>query len=140
MKSPLTIFVPNTIATTLPRGQHPGTYYTVALDGSEYFRSTKVQCAHCVRQPDPPGRVPYAHKIGGATVVGAGAHQVIPLEVEEVRNATAESAPPDCELTAGKRLITRLRREPPQRALSVIGDDLYSHVPFVEQLQPLRQH
>jgi hypothetical protein len=126
--------------TTLPSGQHQGTYYTVALDGSEYFRSTKVQCPHCLRQPDPQGRVHYSHKIVGATVVRAGSHQVVPIDVEEVRNATAESAPQDCELTAGKRLITRLRREHPQMALIMIGDDLYSHVPCVEQLQQLRQH
>jgi DNA-binding response OmpR family regulator len=62
------------------------------------------------------------------------------LDVEEVRNATVESAPQDCELTAGKRLITRLRQEHPQMALLMIGDDLYSHVPFVEQLEHLRQH
>jgi hypothetical protein len=126
--------------TTLPSGQHQGMYYTVALDGSEYFRSTKVQCPHCLRQPDPQGRVHYSHKIVGATVVRAGSHQVVPLDVEEVRNATVTSAPQDCELTAGKRLITRLRREHPQMALIVIGDDLYSHVPFVEQLQHVRQH
>src|SRR6478736_8340394 len=36
--------------TTLPSGEHQGTYYTVALDGSEYFGSTKVQCPHCLRQ------------------------------------------------------------------------------------------
>jgi hypothetical protein len=126
--------------TTLPSGAHQGTYYTVALDGSEYFRSTKIQCPHCLRQTDPQGRVHYAHKIVGATVVRAGSHQVLPLDVEEVRNATAESAPQDCELTAGKRLITRLRQEHPQMALILIGDDLYSHVPFVEQLMQLRQH
>ena len=126
--------------TTLPSGKHQGTYYTVALDGSEYFRSTTIQCPHCLRQTDPQGRVHYSHKIVGATVVRGGSHQVLPLDVEEVRNATAESAPQDCELTAGKRLITRLRQEHPQMALIVIGDDLYSHVPFVEQLQVLRQH
>jgi hypothetical protein len=126
--------------TTLPSGQHQGMYYTVALDGSEYFRSTKVQCPHCLRQPDPQGRVHYSHKIVGATVVRAGSHQVVPLDVEEVRNATVTSAPQDCELTAGKRLITRLRREHPQMALIVSGADLYSHVPFVEQLQHVRQH
>jgi hypothetical protein len=126
--------------TPLPSGEHRGTYYTVALDGSEYFRSTKIQCPHCLRQTDPQGRVHYSHKIVGATVVRAGSHQVLPLDVEEVRNATAESAPQDCELTAGKRLITRLRQEHPQMALIMIGDDLYSHVPFVEQLQHLRQH
>ena len=126
--------------TTLPSGQHEGTYYTVALDGSAYFHSTKVQCPHWLRQPDPQGRGPYSHMIVGATVVRAGSHQVLPLDVEEVRNASAESAPQDCEVTASKRLITRLRREHPQLALIVIGDDLYSHVPFVEQLQHLRQH
>jgi hypothetical protein len=126
--------------TTLPSGQHQGTYYTVALDGSEYFRSSKIQCPHCLRQPDAKGRVHYSHMTVGATVVRAGSHQVLPLDVEEVRNATAESAPQDCELTAGKRLIVRLRREHPQMAFIMIGDDLYSHVPFIEQLHQLRQH
>jgi hypothetical protein len=64
----------------------------------------------------------------------------VPLEVEAGRNAPAESAPPDGEVTAGKRLLTRLRREHPQLALVMIGDDLYSHVPCVEQLQQVRQH
>lgn len=126
--------------TTLPSGQHQGTYYTVALDGSEYFRSTQVQCPHCLRQPDSKGRVHYSHVIVGATVVRAGSHQVLPLDVEEVRNATAESSPQDCELTAAKRLLARVRREHPQMAQIVIGDDLYSHVPLVEQLQEQRQH
>jgi hypothetical protein len=126
--------------TTLPSGQHQGTYYTVALDGSEYFRSTQVQCAHCLRQSDSKGRVHYSHLIVGATLVRAGSHHVLPIDVEEVRNATAESAPQDCELTAAKRLLARLRREHPQLAQIVIGDDLYAHIPFVEQLQQQRQH
>jgi Transposase DDE domain len=126
--------------TSLPSGQHQGTYYTVALDGSEYFRSTQVQCPHCLRQPDSKGRVQYSHLIVAATLVRAGSHQVLPLDVEEVRNATADSTPQDCELTAAKRLIARLRQEHPQMAQIVIGDDLYSHAPFVEQLQQQRQH
>jgi hypothetical protein len=126
--------------TRLPSGQHQGTYYTVALDGSEYFHSTKIQCPHCLRQPAPKGQVHYSHLVVGATLVRAGSHQVLPLDVEEVRNPTAESHPQDCELTAGKRLIARVRREHPQMALIVLGDDLYSHVPFVEQLQQLRLH
>jgi Transposase DDE domain len=126
--------------TLLPRGPQQGAYYTVALDGSEYFRSTQVQCPHCLRQPDSKGRVHYSHLIVGATLVRAGSHQVLPLDVEEVRNATAESTPQDCELTAAKRLLARVRREHPQMAQIVIGDDLYAHVPFVEQLEQQRQH
>jgi len=128
------------LTTTLPSGQHQGTDSTVALAGSEYFRSTQVQCPQCLRQSDPQGRVHYSHKLVGATVVRAGSHQVVPIDVEEGRNATAESAPQDWELTAGKRLLTRWRREHPQLAWIMIGDDLSSHVPCVEQLQQLRQH
>jgi hypothetical protein len=84
--------------------------------------------------------VHYSHKIVSATVVRAGSHQVLPLDVEAVCNVTVESAPQGCELTAGKRLIARLRQEHPQMAFRMIGDDLYSHVPFVEQLVHLRQH
>jgi len=126
--------------TPLPSGQHQGTYYTVALDGSEYFHSTHIQCPHCLRQPDAKGQVHYSHLVVGATLVRAGSHQVLPIDAEEVRNPTAASHPQDCELTAGKRLIARLRHEHPQMALMVIGDDLYSHTPFVEQLQQLRLH
>jgi hypothetical protein len=126
--------------TALPSGPHQGTYYIVALDGSGYFHSTQVQCPHCLRQPDSKGRIHYSHLVVGATLVRAGSHQVLPLDAEEVRNATAESQPQDCELTASKRLIVRLRREHPQMALIVIGDDLYAHAPFVEQLQQLRLH
>ncbi len=128
------------LTTPLPSGQHQGPYYTVALDGSEYFHSTNIQCPHCLRQPDQKGRVHYSHLVVGATLVRAGSHHVVPLDAEEVRNPTAESQPQDCELTAGKRLIARLRREHPQMALIVIGDDLYAHGPFVEQLQQLRLH
>jgi hypothetical protein len=110
--------------TTVPSGEHKGTYSTVALDGSEYCRSTTIPCPPCLRQTDPQGRVHDSHKIVGATVVRAGSHQVLPLDVEEVRNATAESAPQDCEVTAGKRLIARVRQEHPQLALILIGDDL----------------
>ncbi len=126
--------------TPLPSGQHQGTYYTVALDGSEYFHSTRIQCPHCLRQPDAQGQVHYSHLVVSATLVRAGSHQVLPIDAEEVRNPTAASHPQDCELTAGKRLIARLRHEHPQMALMVIGDDLYSHTPFVEQLQQLRLH
>jgi len=55
---------------------------------------------------------------------------VLPIDVEEVRNTTPEGTPQDCELTASKRLMARLRREHPQMAQVVIGDDLYSHAPF----------
>jgi hypothetical protein len=127
------------VTTTLPRGQHQGTYATGALDGREYFRSPKGQCPHCLRQLDPQGRGHSSHQIVGAPGVRAGSHQVVPLEVEEVRNPTAERTPQDWELSAGKRLSTRVRQEHPQLARIRSGEELYSQAPLVEQLQHLRQ-
>src|SRR5262249_9761171 len=74
----------------------------------------------------------------GATRVRAGSQQGLPIDAAAVRNPTADRHPQDGELTAGTRLSTRLRREQPQLALLVSGDDLSSHAPFVTQLQPLR--
>jgi hypothetical protein len=124
--------------TPLPSGQPQGTYYTVALEGSEYCPSTQIQCRHCLGQPEAQGQVHYSPLGVGATRVRAGSHQVLPLDAEEVRNPTADRPPQDGELRAGTRLSTRLRREHPQLALLVMGDDLYSHTPFVTPLQQLR--
>jgi hypothetical protein len=90
-----------------------------------------MPCPQCLRQPEAKGRGHYSPRIGGATGVRAG---------DAVRNATAESTPQACELTARKRLIARRRREPPQLARIVSGAALYSPVPFVAQRQHLRQH
>jgi hypothetical protein len=109
--------------TTLPREPHQRTYYTVAREGSEYFHSTTIHCPPCFRQPDANGYVHYSHLVVGATLVRAGSHPGLPLDTEEVRNPTAESHPKDCALTAGKRSIARRRREHPQRALRVLGDE-----------------
>jgi hypothetical protein len=82
----------------------------------------------------------YSHLIVGATLVRAGSPQVLPLDGEEVRNATAESTAQDGELTAATRLLARIRGEPPQMAQMVIGDELYAPVPFIEQRQQQHQH
>ena len=73
----------------------------------------------------------------GATVTRAGSHAILPLEVEEVRNRV-EQEPQDCELTAAKRLVKRLRAEHRQLAMCLVGDDLYGHEPLIAELQRLR--
>ena len=76
----------------------------------------------------------FRHTVVAATLVKAGSHRVLPLEVEEVRNSDGH-AKQDCELNAAKRLIPRLRQDHPQMPLIVGGDDLYAHEPFIAQLR-----
>jgi hypothetical protein len=112
-------------------------YYTVALDGSQYFSSTKIECASCLRRKGAKGEVNYSHVVVGATLVRAGSHDILPLEAEEVRNEDGASKQ-DCESNAGKRLVRRLREEHRQLSLCITADDLYAHEPFIKELRALR--
>jgi hypothetical protein len=114
--------------------------YPVVLDGSEYFHSTQIQCPHCLHQRQANGETHYSHLVVSATVTRAGSHAILPLDVEEVRNRDADQAPQDCELTAAKRLVTRLRAEHRQLAMCLVGDDLYGHEPLVGELPDVRMH
>lgn len=112
-------------------------YYTVALDGSEYFHSTKIECSGCLRRKSVKGEVNYSHVVVGATMVRAGSHDILPFDAEQVRNEDGQEKQ-DCEINAGKRLVRRIRDEHRQLSICVTGDDLYAHEPFIEDLRELR--
>jgi hypothetical protein len=111
--------------------------YPVVLDGSEYFHSTQIHCPHCLHQRQATGATHYSHLVVSATVTRAGSHAILPLDVEEVRNSEGQE-PQDCELTAAKRLVKRLRTEHRQLAMCIVGDDLYGHEPVIGELHRLR--
>jgi len=101
-------------------------YYPMVLDGSEYFHSTQIHCPSCLRQRQANGETHYSHVVVAATVTRAGSHAILPLDAEEVHNTDGQQKQ-DCELTAAKRLVTRLRAEHRQLSLCIVGDDLYAH-------------
>ena len=112
-------------------------YYTVAFDGSEYFHSTRIECPGCLRRTSKNGETQYSHVVVGATLLRAGSHAVLPLDVEEVRNEDGQEKQ-DCEINAGKRMAKRLRAEHRQLKICITGDDLYAHEPFILNLRELR--
>lgn len=109
-------------------------YYTIAIDGSEYFHSTKIECEGCLRREYVEGKIHYSHVVVVATLVKSGTPTVLPLDVEEVRNEDGIEKQ-DCEICAAKRLIARIRKEHRQLNICIIGDDLYSHEPFIMELR-----
>jgi len=114
-------------------------YYPTVLDGSEYFHSTQIHCPSCLHQRQANGETHYSHVVVAATVTGAGSHAILPLDAEEVHN-TAGQQKQDCELTAAKRLVNRLRAEHRQLAMCIVGDDLYAHEPFIQELRARRMN
>lgn len=125
--------------TPLATGQEQSHYYSVALDGTQYFHSTKLECPSCLIKTDASGQPHYSHSVVAATLVKAGSHKVLPLDVEQVQNSDGQGKQ-DCELNAAKRLVKRLRSEHRQMEIIITGDDLYSHEPMVELLANQRFH
>ena len=119
--------------TNLPSGTHAGDYLVIAFDGSEYFRSTKIQCPGCLHCVDKSGQTQFYHCVVSATIVKAGSHKILPLDVEEVRLCDGQEKQ-DCEINAAKRMVERMRQQHPQIKAIVVGDDLYSRQPFIELL------
>ena len=112
-------------------------YYPTVLEGSEYFHSTQIHCPSCLHQRQANGETHYSHVVVGATVTRAGSHAILPLDAEEVHNSDGLQKQ-DGELTAAKRLVTRLRAEHRQLSLCIVGDDLYAHEPFIQELRARR--
>jgi len=106
------------------------------LDGSEYFHSTKIECAGCLRRESAKGEVNYSHVVVGATLPACREPRHL-AHAEEVRNEDGQEKQ-DCEINAGKRLVQRLRDEHRQLSICLTGDDLYAHEPFILKLRESR--
>ena len=115
-------------------GSNAGFYYVMALDGSDYFNSEALSCKNCLVRRDRSGEVHYRHTVVAGTLVKSGKRLILPLDAELCAPQDGAEKQ-DCESTAGKRLIKRVGEEHPDLRLIVTGDDLYSHVPFIEACQ-----
>lgn len=115
-------------------GCNKGFYYVMALDGSDYFNSEAIDCKNCLVRRDRSGEVHYRHTVVAATLVKSGKRLILPMDAE-LCSPQDGSEKQDCESSAAKRLVRRVRREHPHLRVIVTGDDLYSHVPFVEECQ-----
>jgi hypothetical protein len=109
-------------------------YYLIPIDGTEYFSSEKIHCPQCLWKKSAKGKVRYHHQILQAAVVCPGQRQVIPLAPEPVQNSDG-SQKQDCELNAGKRILSKIRKAHPKLRIIIGGDGLYSKQPFIEQLK-----
>jgi len=123
----------------ISEGREAGSYYVMALDGTDYFSSEAISCPQCLVRRDTSGEIHYRHTVVAGTAVKSGSHQVLPLDAE-ICCPQDGSEKQDCELQAGKRLIGRVRQEHAHLRVIVTADDLYSHVPFVKQCERLRLH
>jgi hypothetical protein len=61
-------------------------YYTLAIDGSQYFTSENIKCKHCLTKTDKEGRIRYYHSILQGALISPNLKIIIPFPPEEIRN------------------------------------------------------
>jgi hypothetical protein len=114
-------------------------HYLLALDGTGYFASTQIHCASCLETHHRNGTVTYRHQMLGAALVHPDQRAVIPLMPEPILKQDGIEKN-DCERTAAKRFITKLRQDHPHLKVIVTEDSLSSNAPHVEVLHDHELH
>jgi hypothetical protein len=110
------------------------TYYLVSGDGTEYFSSKNIHCAHCSKRNLRDGSTEYYHQFYGAAIVHPDMKQVIPLCSEPIVKQDG-SQKNDCERNASKRFMARFRKEHPKLKAIMVEDSLSSNAPHITELR-----
>jgi len=111
----------------------------VALDGTEYFSSKKIQCENCSHRILKNGETNYFHSALTPVIVQAGNEHVISLEAEYIVPQDGHEKQ-DCETQAGKRWLEKHGDFYAQCGVTLLGDDLYSRQPFCQALKDKQLH
>jgi len=104
----------------------------LAIDGVEYFSSQKIHCDCCSEKTLKNGKKNYSHTAVTPVIVSPNKSSVIPLSPEFVSPQDG-SEKQDYELAASKRWIEN-ESENLSDNIMILGDDLYCHQPFCEQI------
>lgn len=105
----------------------------VALDATDYFRSSTIHCPQCCQTHHRNGSVSYSHKAITPVLVAPGHEQVLSLPPEFITPQDGHDKQ-DCETAAAKRWLAQYRERYGQLRMTVLGDDLYCHQPLCEAI------
>lgn len=103
----------------------------VALDGTEYFSSKKINCPHCNCRNHRNGTLTYFHGCVTPIIVSPNQKQVINLSPEFIKKQDGHQKQ-DCENAAVKRWLNKNHQNKYGHPVTILGDDLYSHEPVCE--------
>jgi hypothetical protein len=116
----------------------PGGLFYVAVDGSQYHSSKKVNCESCLRKVHR-GVTTYQHQVLQGAIMNPDCRQVIPLMPEPVLN-TDGNKKQDCEHSATLRFLDKLKADHPRLPLIIGGDGLFSDGTVTKHVLSLDMH
>ncbi len=104
----------------------------IALDGTQYHRSTSIHCEHCTVTRHK-GQATYAHSVVTPVLVAPGQKCALPLAPEFITPQDGHQKQ-DCENAAAKRWLSQHASRFQGHRITLLGDDLYSRQPLCEQV------
>ena len=109
-----------------------------SLDGTRFFASQSIHCAHCtVHEHD--GQEHYSHMVLASVLVAPGKKHVIALDPEFITPQDGHEKQ-DCEQQAIKRWVKRNAERFPPWQVTILTDDLHSHEPLCKLLKKHNLH
>lgn len=109
------------------------------LDGTEYFRSTKIHCSQCSHTDRADSPTEYSHMAIAAAIVAPGKPEILPLVPEFVRQSEGATVQ-ECELVAGQRWIAANGQRYRPMGLTILADDKYANQPTCKKLREAGFH
>jgi hypothetical protein len=105
----------------------------IAMDGTEYFSSSKIHCPQCSTRKLKSGEMRYFHSVVTPVIVSPRQEEVIPLVPEFVVPQDGHNKQ-DCENAAAKRWLLQHGEKYSRLKVTLLGDDLYCHQPLCQLL------
>lgn len=109
--------------------------YLLNIDGTGYFSSDTLNADRCLRKTrKKTGQVSYLLQMVAAAVVHPDYREVFVLPPETIRQQDGDNKK-DCERSAVRRFLAKLRQDHPHLQLIVNEDALSSNGPHIDDLE-----
>ena len=111
----------------------------IAMDATWYFSSGNISCPQCSTMEHKSGETTYYHSAITPVIVTPEINQAIPLRPEFITPQDGHTKQ-DCETVAGKRWIESNKDQSYCQNATILGDDLYSRLPFCRKVIDAGMH
>jgi len=109
-------------------------HYLLALDGTGFFSSEKINADFCLQKKKRNGEIEYHLQILAGVFIHPDRREVIPICPELIRRRDGDTKN-DGERNAAKRILADFRREHPHLKTIVTQDGIASNAPHIRELQ-----
>jgi hypothetical protein len=106
----------------------------IAMDATRYFSSSCISCEKCQQTHHSKGGITYSHSVITPVITAPDNPHVICLAPEFIHIQDGDTKQ-DSEHNAAKRWLKAHAHRYKSLGITLLGDDLYAHQPFIKMLQ-----